>query len=453
MSKRLTKADLERQLANANDALEMALAVSPETDNNFFTGGLSGSYTDRTAWDRKKVFAESLRAWRVNPIARRIVRLARSFVIGKGIEIKCDDENTQKFLDTWSKDRLNKLDKNFGRWKDEDTRTGNLFFLFTVGGDGMTYVRAVPAEGIEDIISAENDIEQETRFTKDSTGTDYYEAYDPGVEQETFMLHFASNAPVGSVWGEGDLAPLLVWIGRYSTWLEDRVRLNHFRNAFMYIVRGKYKSEGERITREKHLNANQPKPGSVLVVNENNEAWGILSATLDSFDANADGLAIKKNILSGLGYPMHWFAEPEGSTRTTAEAAGTPTFRTLEEEQDDFFEMIVELARVAVEVRRRAGGNVKPDAVIWVEGPDITERDNATLALALARAYPNLADLFDRDGIDAGEFMRLVYKTFAEVWDGKMPDIKKKPLVKAADLVPSLVAPLDPTDPKEEGEK
>ena len=453
-----TKADLERQLANANDALEMALAVSPEIDNNFFTGGLSGNYTDRTSWDRKKVFAESLRAWRVNPIARRIVRLARSFIIGKGIKIKCDDENTQKFLDAWSKDPLNKLNKNFGRWKDEDTRTGNLFFLFTISPDGMTYVRAVPAERIENIISAENDIEQETRFTKDLIGADYYEAYDPRVEQKTFMVHFASNRPVGSVWGEGDLAPLLVWIGRYSTWLEDRVRLNHFRNAFMYIVRGKYKNESERFTREKHLNVNQPKPGSVLVVNENNEDWGILSATLDSFDASLDGIAIKKNILSGLGYPMHWFAEPEGSNKTTAEAAGTPTFRTLEEEQDDFFEMVVELARVAVEVRQRAGDrSVKADATIWVDGPDITERDNATLALALGRAYPPLADLFDRDAISPDEFMRQVYKTFAGVWTGKTPNIKKKPLVKplANPPVNSPVKPphdpgTDPQDPQEQ---
>ena len=345
--KRETISSLKRQLSNANDALEMALAVSPITDNNFFPNGLSGNYTDRNSWDRKKIFSESLRAWRVSPIARRIVRLIRSFIIGKGIEIKCDDEATQKFINEWTKNHLNKLHKNLKRWKEEDTRTGNLFFLFTVTDNGMSYVRAVPAEQIEEILTAENDIEQEIRYTKDATGSDFYEAYDPNKDQTSFMLHFASNQPVGSSWGEGDLPPLLVWIGRFSTWLEDRVRLNHFRNAFMYIVRGKYASETERKNREKQLNANPPKPGSVLVTSES-EAWGILSAALDSFDASVDGQAIKRHILSGVGFPMHWFAEPEGSTRTTAEAAGTPTFRTLEEEQGDFFEIIADLARVAV---------------------------------------------------------------------------------------------------------
>ena len=443
---------LQRQLANANDALEAALSLSPITDNNFFPGGISGAYTDRYSWDRKKIFSEALRAWRVNPIARRIVRLTSSFLIGKGLTIKCEDEATQKFLQAWWNDPLNKFKKNIPRWVDENTRAGNLFFLFTVQENGMTHVRAVPAEQVEEIITKDNDIEQETKFARDAAGIDAWEAYDKNSEQPVFMLHFAINQPVGSVWGEGDLPPLLVWIGRYSTWLEDRVRLNHFRSVFMYIVAGQWKNEEERKKREREINANPPKPGSVLVTDAS-EQWGILSSQLDSFDASVDGLAIKKHILSGLGYPMHWFAEPEGSNKTTAEAAGTPTFRTLEESQDELFDILIEMGRVAAEVRARKDKSIKPEAKIWIEGPDITERDNATLALALGRAYPNLADLFDRDGIDAKEFMRLVYKTFAEVWTGKEPKIKKKPLVKPSETAPTTPDTVpDPTDPQEEPE-
>lgn len=452
-----TKKQLENQIQMLNEALEMSLALSPERDNNFFTGGISGLYEGRSQWDRKKIFAESMRAWRVNPIARRIVRLISSFVIGKGITIKCEHAETQKFLDEWWSHRLNKIGPNAKRWKDEDTRTGNLFFLFTVEADGMSFVRAVPAEQIEEIETTENDVEQETRYTKDATGEEGWEAYDPQTEQTSFMLHYASNKPVGSTWGEADLTPLLVWIGRFSSWLEDRVRLNRFRTAFMYVIRGSYSSEGERLAREKQINSNPPKPGSVLVLNsQNGEAWGILGAQLDSFDASLDGLAIKKMISTGIGFPLHYLAEPESSTTTTAEAAGTPTFRTLEESQDEFFETIADLARVAVEVRSRIDKSVDAGAEIKIEGPDITERDNATLALALGRAYPQLADLFDREGIDDGEFLRLVYKMFAEVWeppkDGETaPKIKRKPLT-APGTRPQATSPDDetePTDPKE----
>ena len=454
-TKRPTIKQLEKQLAIANDALDMALAVSPITDNNFFPGGMSGSYTDRNTWDRKQIFAEALRAWRVNPIARRIVRLTRSFVLGKGLVINSEHKTTETFLQEWWNDPLNQFKKNIKRWMDENTRTGNLFFLFTVQANGMTTVRAVPAEQIEEIVSKENDIEQEIKFNKAETGGEYYEAYDPTAEQASFMLHYATNQPVGSCWGEGDLTPILVWIGRFSTWLEDRVRLNHFRSVFMYVVQGNYESEQAKLDRQKQINANPPKSGQVLVTDPT-EQWGIMSANLDAFDASVDGMAIKKMIAAGVGFPLHYLAEPEGSTQTTAEAAGTPTFRTLEETQDELFDMLISMARVALEVRARTDSSINPDAVITITGPDITERDNATLALALGRSYPNIMDLFDRDGIDSKEALRLIYKTFAEVWKGVVPVIKKKPLVKpgidAGGNKPVADPVTDPTDPKEKTE-
>ena len=444
-----TKKQLEHQLAITNDALEAALSLSPERDNNFFTGGLSGLYEGRSAWDRKKIFAESLRAWRVNPIARRIVRLQTSFAIGKGLKIRSDDKTVETFLQEWWNHPLNKFNRQIKRWKDEDTRTGNLFPLFSVQADGMSIVRMVPAEQIEDIETAPQDVEQVTKFFKDESKTDYYEPYQPGADQTRFMLHFPSNQPVGSPWGEADLSPLLVWIGRFSSWLENSARLNQFRTAFMYVISGQYASETERKTRETHLNANPPKSGSVLVLNKNNgEEWGILSASLDAFDASNDGTNLKKMIMDGIGHPMHWHAEGESAISTTAEAAGTPTFRTLEEMQNDFFEMLIDMARVALEVK-----GIATSAKIWIDGPDITERDNATLALALGRAYPQLADLFDREGIDDKEFLRLVYKMFAEIWDEtKTAKIKRKPLVKptAAPSNPAIEdSKTDETDTKE----
>jgi len=434
-----------------NDALEASLALSPERDNNFFTGGLSNLYEGRSSWDRKKIFAESMRAWRVNPIARRIVRLMTSFVVGKGLTIKSDDETAQVFLTEWWSHPLNKFNRNVKRWKDEDTRTGNLFMLYNVQADGMTIIRAVPAEQIEDIETTENDVEQEVAYWKDETRTEGYDAFKDGAQQKTFMLHFASNQPIGSPWGEADLSPLLVWIGRFSSWLEDRVRLNRFRTAFMYVIRGSYATESERASREKQIKANPPQSGSVLVLNSNaGEEWSILSANLDSFDASLDGQNIKKMISAGIGFPMHWLSEPEGSTQTTAEAAGTPTFRTLEETQNDFFDMLITMAETALKVKSIP---LPKGKTVWIEGPDITERDNASLALALGRAYPNLADMYDREAITAKEFMRLTYKMFAEVWsEKKVPTIKRKPLIKPTDQQPAAVADpkTDPDDTKEQ---
>ena len=124
------------------------------------------------------------------------------------------------------------------------------------------------------------------------------------------MLHYAINRPVGAKWGESDLAPLLIWLSRYAAWLQDRARLNKYRQAFMYVVQGNYASDAERLARQAELNANPPSPGCILVTDAS-EIWTVLNPQLDSTDANADGLALKKMIAAGAGVPLHFLAEPE----------------------------------------------------------------------------------------------------------------------------------------------
>ena len=169
----------------------------------------------------------------------------------------------------------------------------------------------------------------------------------------TVALHYAINRPVAAAWGESDLAPLLRWLSRYSAWLEDRARLNRFRQIFMYVVRGLFGSKAERLARQNELNANPPNPGSILVTDAATESWGVLHPQLDSFEAGEDGLALKKMLAAGSGNPLHFLAEPESSTRTTAEAAGGPTFRHYEQRQNFFMWMVGDRGPGGV-VRRRA---------------------------------------------------------------------------------------------------
>ena len=144
----------------------------------------------------------------------------------------------------------------------------------------MSYVRAVPADLIDEIQSVENDIEQPAYYLRKELGATPWSAYRQDEDQAQFMLHYAANQPVGVAWGEPDLAPMLPWIGRLSMLLEDRTRLNRFRNAFLYVIRGKYASAAEKQKRQNEINANPPQPGTVLVTDPNEE-WGVISPQLD----------------------------------------------------------------------------------------------------------------------------------------------------------------------------
>jgi hypothetical protein len=405
-----------------------------ENDNTFYPGqNMSGMYRDRYDYDRQFIFSECLRAWRINPLARRIVKLISMFIVGDGIEVKSDNKHTDKFLQEWWKHPLNHLDRKCVNFCDEATRSGNLFFLCTADqSTGMVYIRAVPADQIDEIITSENDIEQELVYKSKINNQQSqisWPGYDRSNQQSVFMLHYAYNQPVGVPWGEPDLAPMLPWLGRYASWLEERARLNRFRQAFMYVVTGKFADRAARDARQIEINANPPQPGSVLVADDS-ETWTVLAPQLASHDANEDGLSLKKILATGAGIPIHYLAEPESATRTTAEASDNPTFRGLEQTQTFFLQIIQELAQIAVNYRHQYDHLVLPGSRIEAIGPDMTEKDNANLALAVSRIYPAVSEIFDRGGIDENELLRLVYRMAGETQPqtARHPTMQKKPM-------------------------
>ena len=419
-----------------------------ETDPYFSASlNLQSHYTSRNEWDRQKILAECLKAWRVNPIARRIVKMITSFTIGNGLKVSAEDQYTNAYLQKWWTDPQNNFQKNFKRWMDEQTRSGNHFFLFSVIND-TSYVRAVSSDLIKDIETTPNDIEQETTYIPQNREDNPFPAYDQKLQQDTFMLHYAVNQPIGNTWGEPDLAPILQWLGRYSTMLEDRVRLNHFRSSIMYILKMKgTHDEATRRKRADQMNQNPPRPGTVFV-QDDREDLGILSANLDAFDATMDSETIKKMIAVGTPFPLHYLAEPESATRTTAEASGTPTFRALQDVQDDFFQMLKSMAQIALQVRARFDKKIKVDTLITISGADITQKDNANLALAASRLYPTVIDLFDRDMLKEQDVLRLTYRFIDEVFDGKVTKGKKRPL-KDVQGTPEIPPPPDPIEPNQ----
>lgn len=411
---------------------EVRAAFAAETDATFTVGASQwgASDRDRFTYDRETLLGQSLEAWRVNPLARRIVELTSQYVVGGGVAFSCKHEPTASFLNKFWDHPLNRMPVRITELCDELTRTGNLFLLLTTDASGMTYLRAVPALQVKEITAAENDIERPLSFTLRSalsstfTGEDeVIPAYDPHTDTAddsgrfpAVMLHYAINRPVGAQWGEPDLAPLLRWLSRYANWLEDRARLNRFRTAFLYIVKGKFISEAERITRQSQLNATPPNPGSILVTNES-ESWDVISPKLEASQANEDGLALKKMIAAGAGFPLHFLAEPESSTRTTAEAAGGPTFRRFEQRQRFFTWLLEDLLTIAVRRRALVDHHVSTSARIEVQAADISSRDNVSLAMATMNIFGVLKDLRDRKLMDDAELLRLVYRFAGEVVD------------------------------------
>lgn len=188
---------------------------------------------DRYHHDRDEVLRDALDAWRVNPLAKRIVSLTTQYVVGAGITIEARHEPTGDFLQAWWSHRLNRMAVRASEWCDELTRSGNLIVLVSTDAMGMSYLRAIPAAHVLEIRTAPNDVEQPVEIVEKlqwgETEGQRWPAYDAASDRPnedgawpTVALHYAINRPVGATWGESDLAPLLRWLARYANWLDDR---------------------------------------------------------------------------------------------------------------------------------------------------------------------------------------------------------------------------------------
>lgn len=448
----MLKSYLRRMFSSEiNQAVNVAMAAAVVNDNNFTVGSTTydARHRDRLDYDRITLLGEVIKAYRLNPLARRLIKLPRLFALGARIEIECEkgkgNKTTEQFIDRFWSHPINDIPSQLSEWFDERTMTGDLFILFSVDEAGMPLVRALPSENIQVIITAENDYRQELFYKRSAIDEKPYTAYNPTNPQAGGVKHYTINRPVGSVFGESDLFTVLGWLGRYNSWLENRATLNYWRSLFVWILTGKFANDAARKARENEIHSKPPGPGSILVKNDS-ETWETVAPKLDAADAENDGIAMKKHIAAGMGIPMHFLAEPESSTRTTAEAAGTPTFKTFEEYQASFYALLVDVIHTACKIYQVVDQRIRPEIKIDIHGPDISERDNAALGIAMSTTVVSAGELFDRHLIDSKEYMRLVYRFSGEVLDENqaIPEGFRKPLSQKS----TTFTPSNPLKPK-----
>jgi len=391
--------------------IQTSLSVA-ETENTITLGSASWdiNFRDRLNYDRQKILTQAITAWRSNPIARRIVEITTEFVLGDGFSFSAP-KNVEKILREFWEHSLNNLDQQLPEWADEAWRTGDLFLLVSVDGGGQVYVRALPSESITIIETRQNDYRQEILYKKDITDENPLPAYDRTKDQDIFVLHFPLNRAVGATFGESDLASVLYWIGLYRQWLEDRARLNYFRQMFSFVLTRPFVSQPEKEKYMRDFAAKLPKKSGGVLGLDPNEVLSVLNPDLASHEAETDGLALKRMIATGVGIPMHYLAEPESSTRTTADSAGTPTFKRFKRRQQYLSSVVLSLLQIVASLHGRSNADIQ------INVPDITEKDNANLAIAVQRVVTAFAPLYNAKLIKPNEFIRLVYRFVAE----KMP--------------------------------
>jgi len=393
-------------LAERLAALAQVTAEPVGALHDGLVGFSAGSQLDKP-WDElRQEFDDARAAWRHNALARRLVSIVTAYVVGEGITLGAEEPALADFAARFWSDPQNRLELRQYQWCDELTRAGELFITLHLNrADGMSYVRALPASAVDRVETQPGDYETELAC-HEAVGPedpdygqggrwwrspDHPEADVPREDGRyaPVCLHFAVNRPVGCVRGESDLAPVLPWVRRYSRWLEDRLRLNAAVRAFLWVVR----VPGRAVPAKRAEYRRAPEPGSVLVVDRDNEEWQAVTPNLHAADAAADGRAMRWMIVAGgPGTSLVDIGEAEEANLATARAMGEQRTRFMAARQAYFGYVLGSVVLAAYNRAARLGlvdGPEQPLSALRIALPDIAPEDNAALAQSaesLARA-------------------------------------------------------------------
>lgn len=285
--------------------------------------------------------------YRTNPLAARIIGMTTDFTIGRGIRLTGDP-----FCTRFWHDPENHMDSRIYTMSDELSRAGELFIAFFTRVDGMQYIREIPAHTIDTIDSDPNDYENELSYHQVTTEPEgrTWPSVKHADNNQPAILHFTINRPVGENRGYSDLHQVSKWLARYDEWLEDRVRINRYKGAFLWHVTIDKALPGILETKRNQY-SRIPSPGSVIV-SDSSEHWTPIKPEIAADDAEPDGKALRLMIAAGTGIPLHFLAEGETATRATAREMGTATYRHFVTRQHTIETL---LDRILTTAARRAG--------------------------------------------------------------------------------------------------
>jgi hypothetical protein len=382
---------------------------------------------DRPWYELQEDLTDSLEAWRRNAWVRQVVRLLTAYVVGDGIVVDSERVSVSRWLAKFWADRQNRISDRLSAWCDELTRSGELYVaLFPNEVDGMQYVRAVPASQIERVETDAEDYEKETGYLEIIPGQlerKRWKSQHTAGADEPCLVHFAVNKPVGATRGESDLAPLLPWASRYTTWLRDRVKFNQVRSelAAAEII---LDDDTQVQKKREQYRASPPTNGSVFV-HGRGEELKFPAANIASFEAKDDGQALRLAMAAAGDIPLHFFSEGDSATRATAVEMGDPTHRFYRQRQRELGGFLVDLGEIAYQrhlmvlrgIKEKGLGSWRRvgDLGIGYEAPDISRADNKALAEAARTIVEAFSKMREHGWITDELAVRLAFKFAGEL--------------------------------------
>ncbi len=386
---------LARYLARPYTPLQLGVTAAPIDDSS--PAGwtrFTGLPNDRDLAEIQQLYTDAMTAWRKNPIAKRIIEITTDYVIGDGITLSSPFAPLNDFTAAFWSHEKNHIHDRLEDISEELARAGDLFpVLFRNPHDGMSYLRFVIKSQIIEVVTADNDWENELAYAQSPEGIDMQPrlwrspSSPQAATEDAVMLHFFVNRPIGASLGESDLNTVIPWMLRYSRMLEDRVRLHAAARAFLYTV-----TVPDTAVASKQAQYAQPPESGSIIIKGQSETWETITPNLRGADASSDMEAVRIMIDAGSGYPPHWRGEASSANLATASAMQAPAERHLKRRQRAMIQMLEQMTSTAY-LRQPNHQPIPSGPRFRTAVSEISRDDNLQLAQAaaqLTQAFNNL---------------------------------------------------------------
>jgi hypothetical protein len=383
--------------------------------------------------DHDKVLDTAWKLFLSNPVAGRSMRLKRDYILGSGVTPQADDDDLQTILgEFW---RVNKLDGRLKKFILQLHLLGSQCYpAFVRKSDGAVRLGYIDPAQIERVVChPENVMEKWAVVVKEVQGADAWakrhgkRVYRIIREQESVIgdddrvksgqhegkrvtadqaelepwesemlkahnlteytgscFYFSVNELSNQSMGFSDLLQEADWLDQLNAVLFALADREHMADFFSYDVTLDGAGEDDVRKRAGEIRKNPPRKGSVNVHNDK-EAWRMDRPDLKQAGSIEASRTLLRFALGGLGLPEHWYAYGNETNRATAEAQGTPTFRSLESDQDNTRAVILEMLYFVRDQAAIAGAlsgeSVEVEIVLTM--PEMTTKDLGAIGQSL----------------------------------------------------------------------
>lgn len=389
-----TFAEREKRHREINKRIHEAYPMAgnvPGNDDALWRSLSSNSGRDLNQITQKRMQEIAFYLFDTNPMAHRILEITRDFVVGDGFKYTAKDPRVLEIIDDFWNDPDNDMDCSMDENILELCQFGeNCFPTWINRIDGGVKIGYIDPSWI-------------IKVTKDRRNPRWYDSViwkrpsanakeniskivrlDNNPKSDTYgrmigdVFYFAINKPINASRGRSDLLSLADWLDGYDQFLFARLERAFLLNTFIWDITadGMTKEELETFLQTMQM----PKPGSIRAHNEKIK-WTAVSPSLEGTDASNEAKLFRNQILGGAGFPEHWFATGDGTTRATAQEMGLPTLKKLKSRQKKITYQYKQIIRFVIDQAIIAGSLPEDvDTSFELIAPSIMTKDDKGLA-------------------------------------------------------------------------